>query len=98
MREYTGEITHDTLDGYFSELSDYVSFAETVKFYRSVPRKIYDIDHALAMMSDEEQIKVMKYITRITNKRITFKLLAPKPRKKPDFSIFERAEKDDDDF
>lgn len=52
-----------------------VRVSETVTYYRYVPQKIYEIDMALNYLNDDELIKVMKYISRITDKRCTFKSL-----------------------
>ncbi len=53
-----------------------VRVVEHIEYYRYVPQKIYEITQALYMMNAEEQIKVMRYITRITSKRITFQALS----------------------
>ena len=52
-----------------------VRVSETVTYYRYVPQKIYEIDMALNYLNDDELIKVMKYISRITDKRCTFRSL-----------------------
>lgn len=59
-----------------------VTVVEYIKHYRVLPQKIYEINQALGCLNDEELIKVMKYISRITNKRWTFRSLMPKVSKK----------------
>ena len=61
-----------------------VTMTEYIKHYRTMPLKKYEIMQAFDEMSDEEQIKVLKYVTRITNKRITFRALQ-KPMSKRTF-------------
>ena len=56
-----------------------VRVVEHIEHYRYVPSKIHEITQALYRMSEEDQIKVMKYITRITRKRIIFQALT-KPK------------------
>lgn len=63
----------------FFQSDGMVRVVEHIEHYRYVPSKIYEITQALYMMSEENQIKVMKYITRITGKHITFRALA-KPK------------------
>lgn len=72
MKKYEGELTRNYVDGFFCMTKEAVSYEECVRFYRTVPRKIYDITNALNNMSDEELNKLMKYITRITGRRIIF--------------------------
>ncbi len=60
----------------------HVQIEEHVTYYRYVPRHIYEIDLALMGMSEDEQIKVMKAITRITNKRINFKIVDQNTKRK----------------
>ena len=72
MKEYEGELTRNYIDGFFCATKEAVSYEECVRFYRTVPRKIYDITNALECMSNEELDKLIKYITRITGKRISF--------------------------
>ena len=72
MKKYEGELTRNYVDGFFCMTKEAVSYEECVRFYRTVPRKVYDITNALEHMSDEELDKLMKYITRLTKKRIIF--------------------------
>ena len=71
-----------TQDSY--EFDGTVRVEEIIKHYRFVPQNIYEVTRAFDLMTEEEQIKVLKYITRITNKRITFRALQ-KPMSKRQF-------------
>ena len=52
-----------------------VRVADFIEHYRYVPQKTYEVAQAFDEMSNEEQIKVLKYIVRITHKRITVRSL-----------------------
>ena len=69
-----------------------VTITETIKHCRTMPQKIYEIMQALDCLSDEEQIKVMKYIVRLTQKRITFRSLACKQSKKSLFRAMKKVD------
>lgn len=69
-----------------------VTITEMIKHYRTMPQKIYEITQALDFLSDEEQIKVMKYIVRLTHKRITFRSLIRKQSKKAFFRALKRVD------
>ena len=69
-----------------------VRIKEIITHYRYVPQIIYEVTHACDMMSSEEQIKVLKYITRLTAKRITFRSLARKPTKKQLFRAIKKVD------
>ena len=75
------------------QLDGTVRLTETVECYRYVPQKIYEINQALNGMSDDELIKVMKYITRITAKRYTFRSLQKPISKKRLFRIMAKKDK-----
>lgn len=75
MKKYIGKLELST-----SPFNPYtpdgeVQIEEHVVFYRHEPYLFHELKNALKRMSNEEQIKVMRYITRITNKRIKFELL-----------------------
>ncbi len=67
-----------------------VRIEENVKYYRHVPRYIYEITQALYALSEEEQIKVAKYIERLTKKRITFRTTVRRMSKKELFAAMDR--------
>ncbi|MBQ9270683.1 MAG: hypothetical protein IJ218_00235 [Alphaproteobacteria bacterium] len=67
-----------------------VRVADFIAHYRYVPQKTYEVTQAFAEMSDEEQIKVLKYIVRITNKRITFRSLEKPMTKKQFFQAMDK--------
>ena len=69
-----------------------VRVEEIIKHYRYVPQKIYEITQALDYLSDEEKIKVMKYIVRLTDKRVTFRALERKQSKKELFRALKRVD------
>lgn len=70
-----------------------VCVEEMVSVHRYVPQKIYEINKALYCMSDEELLKIMKYITRITDKRCTFRSLAKKMSNKRLFQAMAKQDK-----
>lgn len=69
-----------------------VRVEEIIKHYRYVPQKIYEITQALDLLNDDEKIKVMKYIVRLTQKRVTFRSLERKPNKKAFFRALKRVD------
>ena len=70
-----------------------VRVAETITYYRYVPRLIYEIDIALKTMKEEEQMKVAKYIVRITGKRHLFPSFACLKSKKALFKELDKISK-----
>ncbi len=86
MKKHFGKLEHS-----ISPLNPYtpdgeVRVEEYVVFYRREPYLLHELTRALQRMSNEEQIKVMRYITRITDKRIKFELLIKdRPRSHIDF-------------
>lgn len=75
-----------------------VRIEENIKHYRYVPQKIYEITQALDYLNDEEKIKVMKYIVRLTHKRVTFRSLERKQSKKALFRAFKKVDARDSDL
>ena len=69
-----------------------VRIEEKISFYRYIPEEIYEITQALDALSDEEIIKVMKYIRRITKKRFNFQALARKPSKKAQIRALKKVD------
>ena len=70
-----------------------VRVTETVKYYRYLPQKIYEITQALYCLDDDELIKVMKYISRITDKRCTFRSLQKPMSKRQLFRALAKIDK-----
>lgn len=69
-----------------------VRIEEIIKHYRYVPQKIYEITQALDLLNDNEKIKVMKYIVRLAQKRVTFRSLERKPSRKAFFRALKRVD------
>ena len=79
-----------TQDSY--ELDGTVRITEIITHHRYVPQKIYEITQALYEMSEDQQIKVIKYIIRLTGKRTNFKSLTPKMSKKAFFRALHKVD------
>lgn len=65
----------------------------TVTGYRSVPKRIYDIEQALYRLNDIELDKVARYIGRVTQKRVVVYEKSCKVNKKKLFAAMRRIDK-----
>ena len=81
------------MNGDIYDFDGNVRVAETITYYRYVPRLIYEIDMVLKTMKEEEQTKVAKYIERITGKRYLFPSLARPQNKKALFKELDKISK-----
>ena len=75
MKRYKGKLEMSVEPDNPYTMAGNVITHECVVFCRQVPYLIHEITQALEQMKPAEQIKVMEYITEITDKRITFELL-----------------------
>ena len=75
------------------DLDGNVRVAETITYYRYVPQRIYEINMVLKTMDEEQQIKVIKYIVRLTGKRDWFRSLARKKSKQTLFKEWDKIAK-----
>ena len=79
--EYDGRLVHDGCIDVRHTLDNTVLIEENVRFCREIPKNIYNIDLALKFMKEDEINKLVKYIMRITNNRLSLILETNKASK-----------------
>lgn len=70
--EYKGELACAIHTEPRRDLDGIITKTHYVKFEERIPENIYELTYAINHMREEELIKVMKCIMRVTNKRFTF--------------------------